>query len=122
MTQLLPHLLLRSDAASSEIAVALRDAGYHVTKAKDDDTAVRTLGAMPVDAVIVELPVVTAVGFLHRLEIAKATTPVLALTRSPEVLRRSIQWVETYDVRDGLDHLTSATDLLLVRSELRKVS
>jgi hypothetical protein len=120
--QLTPHLLLRSGATSSEVAIVLRDAGYHVTKVKDDELAMRTLGVVTVDAVVVELPFVATVAFLHRLATANAAPPVLALTVVPELLRRSAEPVATYDMRDGLSHLVSTTDLLLARNDLRKVS
>lgn len=123
MTQLIPHLLLRSDAASSEVAITLRDAGYHVTKVRDDDAAVRTLGVMPIEAIVVELPVVAAVGFIRRVRTANAFgTPLLALTVAPEVMRRTVGDLDVYDLRDGLSHLITAADLLLARSELRSAS
>lgn len=117
MTQLIPHLLLRSDNASSETAIALRDAGYHVTKIRDDDSALRTLAVLAIDGVVVELPVVTAVTFLRRFAAIGQAVPLLALTVAPDVLRRSAGDVATYDLRDGRGDLISATDLLLARFE-----
>lgn len=117
MTQLIPHLLLRSDNASSETAIALRDAGYHVTKIRDDDSALRTLSVLPIDGVVVELPVVAAVTFLRRFAVTRHAVPLLVLTVAPEVLRRSAGDVATYDLRDGRAELVSATDLLLARFE-----
>jgi len=122
MPQLIPHLLLRSDAASSEVAIALRDAGYHVTKVRDDDTAVRTLALLPVEAVIVELPVVACVGFVRRLRTTITSAPLLALTVAPEALRRAAEPIDVYDVRDGLSHLITAADLLIARHEMRTAS
>lgn len=118
MPQLIPHLLLRSDQTSSETAIALRDAGYHVTKVKDDDAALRTLGTLPSDGLVVDLSVVCAVTFLRRLGNPRAV-PVLVMTVAPEVLQRALGDVETYDLRNGRGDLVSATDLMLARFERR---
>ena len=61
MSQLVPHLLLRTDKAISQTAEMLRSAGYMVSKI-DDDAIVETLtGASHVDGVVVELPVLRAI-------------------------------------------------------------
>jgi response regulator RpfG family c-di-GMP phosphodiesterase len=117
MPQLIPHLLLRSDHASSETAIALRDAGYHVTKVKEDEIALRTLGVLPVDGVVIELPVVSTVTFLRRLTASVRALPVLVLTVAPDVLRRTFAALEPYDLRDGRRDLVSAPDLALARFE-----
>jgi hypothetical protein len=117
MPQLIPHLLLRSDNLSSETAIVLRDAGYHVTKIRDDDSALRSLSLLAIDGVVVELPVVAAVTFLRRFHAAGAAVPLLALTVAPDVLRRSAGDIATYDLRNGRADLVSATDLLLARFE-----
>src|SRR5262245_7240615 len=84
--QLYPHILLRTDAAASALATALRCAGYVVTKVRSDDDAERLVSALHVDAIVVDLPSIDAMSLLRRGGLLEV--PVLVATTVPESLRR----------------------------------
>jgi hypothetical protein len=65
--QLVPHLLLRTDSGISSLAIALRDAVYLVTKAGDDDSALRLAEALAVDGIVSELASFGAIRFAPSL-------------------------------------------------------
>src|SRR5437879_6694231 len=91
MSQLVPHLLLRTDRAVSQAAEMLRSAGYMVGKI-DDDAVVETLaGESHVDGVVLELPALRAIALARRIEARYGGNVVMLIIASPaETVRRAL--------------------------------
>lgn len=119
MTQLIPHLLLRTEShAVCDVAIALRDADYLVSKV-DDEQAVMLATAPHVDGLIIKLPLLQAVAFARRFVAACGyTTPILLISNAPEVVKRAVRGVVTLLPGESSD-LVSAVDLMLARHEAR---
>src|SRR4051794_37756661 len=116
--QLVPHLLLRTDSGISQLAMALRDAGYLVTKAADDDSAIRLAEALNVDGIVAELSSFAAVRFARCVsENASSNIPVVLVTSSPKAVRKS---EGVYVLHAASNDLVSEIDLTLARAERRR--
>lgn len=118
MAHALPHLLLRCNAdAPSDVAIALRNGGYAVTKAGTDELALQTAAAGQVDGIVIELPSPGAVVFARRLESGAGEIPALIVSSWPAATRRSVSLriVATQDVPDDL---ICAVDRMLADHEI----
>ena len=80
--QLYPHILLRTHAAKSTAATALRCAGYVVTKVRSDEDAERLVAALHVDAIVVDLPPTQVVPLMRHGRLLEV--PILLLSSVPE--------------------------------------
>jgi DNA-binding response OmpR family regulator len=80
--QLYPHILLRTQAAKSTAATALRCAGYVVTKVRSDEDTERLVAALHVDAIVVDLPLTQVVPLMRRSRLLEV--PMLLLGSVPE--------------------------------------
>jgi response regulator RpfG family c-di-GMP phosphodiesterase len=120
MSQLVPHLLLRSDRAVSHAAEMLRSAGYMVSEIDDDAIAEMLAGESHVDAVVVELPVLRAIALARRIEARYGGDVVLLIITSPvETVRRALASVPVLSPAAIADDLVSAVDLAFVARQLR---
>jgi hypothetical protein len=121
MSQLVPHLLLRTDYGVSQAAPMLRSAGYMVSKI-DDDAIIETLaGASHVEGVVVELPVLRAIALARRIEARYGRRVVMVIISSPvETVRRALAAVPVVSPAAIADDLISAVDLALVARQLRR--
>jgi len=117
--QLYPHLLLRTDAATSPAATILRCAGYVVTKVRRDEDLDRLVAALHVDAIVAELPMTQAAALARRA--GRFEVPLLFLTNAPDSLRKFGGCsAATLHPRDADNELVSAVDLLIARRAARK--
>jgi len=121
MSQLVPHLLLRTDKAISQTAEMLRSAGYMVSKI-DDDAIVETLtGASHVDGVVVELPVLRAIALARRIQVRYGGSIVMLVIASPaETVRRALTSISVLSPAEIGDDLISAIDLAFVARQMRR--
>lgn len=121
MSQLVPHLLLRTDRAVSQSAEVLRSAGYMVSKI-DDDAVVEALAGEPhVDAVVLELPALRAIALARRIEGRYGGNVVMLIVASPaETVRRALASVPVLSPAQIGDDLVSGIDLAFVARQLRQ--
>lgn len=115
MSQLYPHVLVRTDAKSSEAAVTLRCADYIVTKVASDEDTERLAAAGHVDAIVAELPLVHAVSLARRSK--HLPVPILFVTNAPESLCQLGGNVRALHARDAADDLVSTVDLLIAAQQ-----
>ena len=81
MPHLVPHLLLRANPDTpSEIAIALRDANYLVSRVDDDALACALVGFEHIDGVIVDLPPLDAANFSRKLASAPRRVPAVVVS------------------------------------------
>lgn len=121
MTQLVPHLLLRTDPGASETASLLRTAGYMVSRIDDDTIAVEIAGSNHVDGLVVELPVLAAINFVRKIEARHdQNVAVLVVTQSVDALRRATPRVRTLRTSQVADDLISTVDLALVAHQMQR--
>jgi TRAP-type uncharacterized transport system fused permease subunit len=116
VTQLYPHIVVRTDAKSSEVSLALHCAGYVVTKARSDEDAERLVTGGHVDAVVAELPLVQAVSLARRS--IGFPVPVLFVTNAPASLCKLGGNVPALHTSDAADDLVSTVDLLIASQQL----
>jgi DNA-binding response OmpR family regulator len=120
VTQLVPHLLLRTDPGASATASLLRSAGYMVSRIDDDTIAVEIAGSNHVDGLIVELPALAAINFVRRIEARHdQNVAVLVVTQSVDALRRALPHVRTIKTFQVQDDLISTVDLALVAHQMQ---
>lgn len=120
MSQLVPHLLLRTDKGVSQAAAMLRSAGYMVSKI-DDDAIVETLaGASHVDGVVVELPVLRAIALARRIQTQGRGIVMLVIASPAETVRRALVSVPVLSPAQIGDDLISGIDLALAARQLRQ--
>jgi hypothetical protein len=121
MSQLVPHLLLRTDKAVSQAAPMLRTAGYMVSKI-DDDAIIESLAGEPhVDGVVVELPALRAIALARRIEVRYDHGIVMLVIASPaETVRRALPAVCVLSPAEIGDDLISAIDLAFVARQMRR--
>ena len=121
MSQLVPHLLLRTDGGGSQAAAMLRSAGYMVSKI-DQDAIFETLaGASHVDGVVVELPALRAIALARRIDVQHGRSVVMLIIASPaETVRRAIPSVPVLSPAQIGDDLISGIDLALAARQLRR--
>ena len=121
MSQLVPHLLLRTDRAVSPAAEMLRAAGYMISKI-DDDAVVEALAGEPhVDAVVLELPALRAIALARRIEARYGGNVVLLIIASPaETVRRALLSATVLSAAQIGDDLVSGMDLALAARQLRQ--
>jgi len=115
------HILLRTDETTSMLAIELRNAGYLVTKATDDDTAM-LLAAAPVevDAVIGELSSFTAIRFARRCaESDAAELPLILVSVTPEIVRKAVNAVV---LKASANDLVSEIEFALAGAEVPRRS
>jgi len=121
MSQLVPHLLLRTDRGTSQTAAMLRSAGYMVSKIHDDAIIETLAGAAHVDGVVVELPVLRAIALARRIEIRYGGSIVMLVVASPaETVRRALTSVPVLSPAEIGDDLISAIDLAFVARQMRR--
>jgi hypothetical protein len=121
MSQLVPHLLLRTDAAVSQASATLRSAGYMVSKIGDDAIVEALAGASHVDGVVVELPVLRAIALARRIEVQHGRGIVILVIASPaETVRRALVSVPVLSPAQIGDDLISTIDLAFVAQQLRQ--
>jgi hypothetical protein len=121
MSQLVPHLLLRTDQGVSEAATMLRSAGYMVGKIEDDAIIETLAGASHVDGVVIELPVLRAIALARRIEVRYGRSIVMLIIASPvETVRRALAAVPVVSSAAIADDLISAIDLAFVARQLRR--
>lgn len=120
MSQLVPHLLLRTDGGTSHTAALLRSAGYMVSRIDDDDIAEQIAGAPHVDGVVVELPAMAAITVARRIEARYShRVAMLVITTSPDTVRRAMPSMPVLKATDVDDDLISKIDLSLVAHQMQ---
>jgi hypothetical protein len=121
VTQLVPHLLLRTEPGPSATASLLRSAGYMVSRIDDDTIAVEIAGSSHVDGLIVELPALAAISFARKMEARHdQNVAVLVVTQSVDALRRAMPRVRTIRTSQIADDLISTVDLALVAHQMQQ--
>ncbi len=120
MSQLVPHLLLRTDPGTSHTAALLRTAGYMVSKIIDDAIVEQLAGAPHVDGVVVELPAIAAIAVARRIEARYGQgVATLIITPSAETVRRAMPSTPVLRPAEIDDDLISKVDLSLVAHQMR---
>lgn len=120
MSQLVPHLLLRTDAGASHTAALLGTAGYMVSRIDDDAIVEQLAGAAHVDGVVVELPAMAAIAVARRIDARYGQrVAMLIITPSPETVRRAMPLTPVLKPSDVDDDLVSMVDLSLVAHQMR---
>lgn len=121
MSQLIPHLLLRTDTGASHVATLLRTAGYMVSKVNDDATVERISGAPHVDGVVVDLPALAAIALVRRMNALHRRDVVLVvISAAPASVRRALPSVRVIRPEEVDDDLVSAVDLALVAHPIQR--
>jgi len=110
---LAPHLLLRADAGTSRAGALLSAAGYLVSRAVDDDVAVRLAGSPHIDGVVVERPALAAIQFGRALTARYAGIVLVVITPVPETVRRLLPSALALTPVEVADDLISTVDLAL---------
>ena len=120
MSQLVPHLLLRTDKGVSQAAPLLRTAGYMVSKI-DDDAIFETLaGASHVDGIVVELPALRAIALGRRIQTQHRNVVMLIIASPVETVRRALPSVPILSPAQTGDDLVSGIDLARASRQLRQ--
>jgi hypothetical protein len=121
MSQLVPHLLLRTDRGVSQASETLRSAGYMVSKV-DDDALFETLaGESHVDGVVIELPVLRSIALAKRMEVRYGQRMLMLIIASPaETVRRALPAGSVLSPAAIADDLISVIDLAFVARQLRR--
>lgn len=120
MSQLVPHLLLRTEPGTSHTAALLRTAGYMVSRIIDDAILEQLAGAAHVDGVVVELPALAAIAVARRIDARYGQgVAMLIITPSPETARRAMPSTPVLKLADVDDDLVSMVDLSLVAHQMR---
>lgn len=120
MSQLVPHLLLRTDAGASHTAALLGTAGYMVSRINDDDIVEQLAGAAHVDGVVLELPAMAAIAVARRIDARYSQrVAMLIITPSAETVRRAMPSTPVLKPADVDDDLVSMVDLSLVAHQMR---
>lgn len=121
MSQLVPHLLLRTDRGVSQTAAMLRSAGYMVGKIDDDAVVEALAGESHVDGVVMELPALRAIALGRRIEARYGGRIVMLIIASPaETVRRALVSVSVLSPAQIGDDLISAIDLAIATRQLRR--
>jgi hypothetical protein len=121
MSQLVPHLLLRADAGTSRTSALLRTAGYMVSKVIDDAILEQIAGAPHVDGVIVELPALSAIAVVRRIQARYGHgVAMMIVTESADTVRRALPSMQVIRPAEVDDDLISAIDLTLVAHKMRR--
>lgn len=121
MSQLVPHLLLRTETGTSHTAALLRTAGYMVSKINDDAIAEQLAGAAHVDGVVVELPALAAIAAARRIEARYGQrVAMLIITPQAETVRRAMPSTPVLKPEEVDDDLVSTVDLSLVAHQMRR--
>jgi CheY-like chemotaxis protein len=115
MPQTAPQLLLLDDQTPSHTAALLRAAGYAVS-ALNQPAMVEPFD----DAVIVELPVLTAISLVRRIESRRPDVPILVISAESESMKRALPSVRVIRPEDVDDDLVSAVDLALAARQMRR--
>jgi response regulator RpfG family c-di-GMP phosphodiesterase len=120
MSQLVPHLLLRTDAGASHTAALLRTAGYMVSRIDDDAIVEQLAGAAHVDGVVVELPAMAAIAIARRIDARYGQrVAMLIITSSADTVRRAMPSTPVLKPAEVDDDLVSMVDLSLVAHQMR---
>jgi hypothetical protein len=120
MSQLVPHLLLRTNAGVSHTAARLRTAGYMVSRIDDDVIVEQLAGAAHVDGVVVELPAMAAISVARRIDARYSQrVAMLIITSSADTVRRAMPSTPVLKPADIDDDLVSKIDLSLVAHQMR---
>ncbi len=121
MSQLVPHLLLRTDTSLSHIATLLRTAGYMVSKVDDDAIAEKIAGAPHVDGVVVNLPALAAIGIVRRIQaLYRHNVVIVVISNAAETVRRALPGVAVVKQEEAGDDLISTVDLALVAHQMQR--
>jgi hypothetical protein len=121
MSQLVPHLLLRTEPGTSHTAALLRTAGYMVSKINDDAIVEQLAGAAHVDGVVVELPALAAITVARRIDVRYSQrVAMLIITSSADTVRRAMPSTPVLKASDVDDDLVSKIDLSLVAHQMRR--
>lgn len=120
MSQLVPHLLLRTDDGASHTATLLRTAGYMVSKIDDDGILELIADAPHVDGVVVELHAIAAIAAARRIEGQSIrNVAMVIITSSAEAVRRALPSLPVLRPAEIDDDLISTIDLALVAHQMR---
>ena len=120
MSQLVPHLLLRTDAGASHTAALLRTAGYMVSKITDDIIVEQLAGAPHVDVVVVELAALASIAVARRIEARFGQrVAMIIITSSADAVRRVMPSTPVLKPTEIDDDLVSLVDLTLVAKQMR---
>ncbi len=120
MSQLMPHLLLRTDPGTSHAAALLRTAGYMVSKINEDAIFEQLAGAAHVDGVVVELPALAAIAAARRIDARYGQrVAMLIITPQTDTVRRAMPSTPVMKPADIDDDLVSKIDLSLVAHQMR---
>ena len=116
---LAPHLLLRADAGTSRAGALLSAAGYLVSRAGDDDLAVRLAGSPHIDAVVVERPALAAIQFGRALTARYPGVVLVGITPVAETVQRLLPSALALTPVEVADDLISTVDLALAAQQRR---
>ncbi len=120
MSQLVPHLLLRTDNGTSRAAELLRTAGYMVSKVNDDGILELIADAPHVDGVVVELPAMAAIAAARRIQAQSIrSVAMVIITSSAEAVRRALPSLPVLRSAEIDDDLISTVDRALVKQQMR---
>jgi hypothetical protein len=120
MSQLVPHLLLRTDRTVSRASAMLRAAGYMVSKITDDAIFESLAGESHVDAVVVELSALRAIAVARRIELRHGGPVMLIIASPAETVRRALTAVPVLSPSEIDDDLVSSVDLALAAKQLKR--
>ena len=94
--------------------MVLRNGYYLVSRIADDELAIAVAKSGHVDGVIVDLPLFAAIGFGNAALTAGTAVPMLILSHSPEIVRRTFVEISAAHLNEVPD-LVSTVDLMLAR-------
>ena len=121
MSSLVPHLLLRANAGSSNAAGVLRAAGYMVSRIDKDNIVEQIAGAPHVDGVVVELAALGAIRVVRGIEARHGgKVVVVVITPAADTVRRALPSTAVLRPDEVDDDLVSTMDLALVAYHTRR--
>jgi hypothetical protein len=115
MPQLAPQLLLLSDCGAPRTAALLRAAGYAVNALNHP-----AMGTALGDGVVIELPALTAISIVRKIEARRSDLPIVVISAEFESLQRALPSVRVIRLEEVDDDLVSAVDLALAARQLRR--
>lgn len=85
-----------------------------MSRIADDELAIALATSGHVDGVIVDVPVFAAIGFVNAALDAGVAVPMLVISHTPEIVRRTFRSVGAARASDVSD-LVTTVDLMLAR-------
>lgn len=119
MSQLTPHLLLRTNDGSSQAAHLLGTAGYRISLVDDDAIAERLSRARGIDGVVIDLPAFAAMAVARRIQAHRRDAVTIVVSFGADAIRRVLPSVHVVSPVDVADDLISTVDLALVAQQIK---